>query len=185
RFERGNGAGAIVENVIDPGQHHDANRVQLELGCPDQTAELGCTAGDRQNRPAFEDPSGARGTGDGYDFDSRRPGESKDRLRDGKRGLRIPGHDYDLRSTRRRIDASQGRSQKFRNRLSRMRKSVDQILTARDLSGRALANFLQFRHPNPLSQRGAASAPPVSLYVLPPRGLAATPLTKDSALRHP
>jgi hypothetical protein len=31
-----------------------------------------------------------------------------------------------------------------------MRKSVDQILAARDLSGRALANFLQFRHPNPL-----------------------------------
>jgi hypothetical protein len=31
-----------------------------------------------------------------------------------------------------------------------MRKRVDQVLTARDLTGRALSDFLQFRHPNPL-----------------------------------
>src|SRR5258705_8082638 len=149
-FERGDGFRSIVENIIDPGQDHDPNRIELELGCADETAKLGCTAGDSQNGPALEDPSGARGAGDRYDFDSGRAGEPENRLRDGQRSLGISSYDYHLGSARGWIDASEGRSQKFRNRLSRMRKRVDQILAALDLSGRTLANFLQFRNPNPL-----------------------------------
>jgi len=48
------------------------------------------------------------------------------------------------------IDARQGRSQKFRNRLGRMRKGVNEILGAAYLSGSALSDFLRFQHPKPL-----------------------------------
>src|SRR5258705_12157145 len=105
-FERGDGFRSIVENIIDPGQDHDANRIQLELGCAHETAKLGCAAGDRQNRPALEDPSGARGVGDRHDFDSRWPGEPEHCLRDGQRGLGISSYDYYLGSARGWIDAS-------------------------------------------------------------------------------
>jgi hypothetical protein len=104
------------------------------------------------------------------------PGETERLLGNHQRCFRIASNHHDLRTGGRGVNPREGGSQKFRNRLGRVRESVDETLAAANarLPAGVFSNFLQFRHPRPLSsQRGVVSAPPISLYVFPPRGIAA------------
>ncbi len=173
-LECGNGLRAFVENVIHPGEGDGAYRVELEERGAYELQNLRRRSSNGENRPGLEDASGAHGTRDGHHLDSSRPGKTENFLRNRESCFRIASHHHDLRASRRWIDAGKSGSQKFRNRLDGVRERVDETLAAPSLSGGALFNFLQFRHPALyFLARGVVSAPPVSLYVFPPRGVAA------------
>ena len=146
-FEWRDGIRALVENVIHPGEGDGAYRVELEERGAHELQDLRRRSSNGENRPGLEDATRARGTRDGHHLDSSRPGKTENFLRNRESCFRIASHHHDLRASRRWIDAGKSGSQKFRNRLDRVRKRVDQTLTAPSLSGGALFNFLQFRHP--------------------------------------
>jgi hypothetical protein len=150
RFECGDRFRSFLEDVVGPGEDDCLHGIDLEKRSADESTELCCATGNGEDRPDVEDPRGAGRIRDGNDLDSRRACKAQHRLGDGESRFRIASYDHDLRASRRGIDTRQDRSQKFRNRLGRMRKGVNEILVAARLSGRALSDFLRFQHPKPL-----------------------------------
>ena len=183
RFEGSNGLGTVVEDVVRPGEDDGFHGIDLEERSANEPAELGGGSGNGEHGTRFEDPGGAGRARDGDDFDSRRTRKAQHGLGDGEGRFRIASYDHDLSASCRGIDARQGRSQKFRNRLGRMRKGVNQILGATRLSGSALSDFLRFQHPKPLFCNVAECLPRRYRYMSCP--LAATPPTKDSSIGVP
>jgi len=140
----------FLENVIRPGKDDRLYGINLEKRSADEPAELCRATGNREHWAGVENPGGTGRTRDGNDLDSSRARYAQHGLRDSQGRFRIASDDHDLRASRRGIHARQDRSQKFRNRLGRMRKGVNQILVTPGLSGRALSDFLRFQHPQPL-----------------------------------
>jgi hypothetical protein len=149
-LESGNGLWSFLEYVVGPGEDDCFDGIDFEKRRTDEAAQLCGGAGNREYGARIEDPGGAGRARDWNDFDSGGTRKPQHGLRNRQGSFRIASYYHDLGTSRRGIDTRQDRSEKFRNRLGRVRKGVNQILGASCLSGRALSDFLRFQHPQPL-----------------------------------